>query len=84
MRLPAISYSACALVFGLALAAPASAYAYTHPSHVDRHGQHHATQAKVPLTNMTAFVAPTPANAVRETDGLSRNADDCNDGCIDH
>jgi len=87
MRLSNITYSACALAFGFALTMPGSAYAYVHSAHVYRHVQHHPTQAKISLKNMTALVAPitiAPANIVKETDGLSRNADDCNDGCIDH
>jgi hypothetical protein len=87
MRLFNITYPACALAFGFALTLPGSAYAYVHSAHVSRHVQHHATQAKISLKNMTALAAPrtiSPANIVKETDGLSRNADDCNDGCIDH
>ena len=43
---------------------------------------HRATFAKA-----TALAAPSPVpskRAPRETDGLSRNGDDCNYGCIDH
>ena len=84
MRLSNITYSACALAFGFTLTVPSSAYAYVHSAHAYRHVQHHATQAKISLKNMTALVAISPVNIVKETDGLSRNADDCNDGCIDH
>jgi hypothetical protein len=89
MRLSNITYSACVLAFGFALTMPGSAYAYVNSAHVYRHVQHHATQAKVSPKNVTALAlaAPrtiSPANKVKETDGLSRNGDDCNDGCIDH
>jgi hypothetical protein len=42
---------------------------------------HRATFAKA-----TALAAPSPvpSKPARETDGLSRNDDDCNYGCIDH
>ena len=86
MRLSNITYSTCALAFGFALTVPGSAYAYVHSAHVYRHVQHHATQAKISpkATALAAARTTSPANTVKETDGLSRNADDCNVGCIDH
>jgi hypothetical protein len=87
MRLSNITYSACALAFGFALAVPGSAYAYVHSAHVYRHGQHHATQAEISQKKVTALVALrtiSPPSIFKETDGLSRRDDDCNDGCIDH
>jgi hypothetical protein len=85
MRLSNIAYAACALAFGFALATPIPAYAqvgaqltYMHRAHV-----HHLMA--IPRT-ATALM-PASATAVRapETDGLSRNADDCAKfGCIDH
>jgi hypothetical protein len=84
MRLSNITYSACALAFGFALAVPAPAYAYVHSAHVYGH-VHHATQAKIaPTARALAAVRTTSPALTVETDGLSRNSDDCNYGCIDH
>jgi len=88
MRLSNITHTACALAFGFALAVPGSAYAYVHSAHVYRHVRH-ATQAEIsPKATALALVAArttSPANILQETDGLSRNDDDCSKyGCIDH
>jgi hypothetical protein len=84
MRLSNITCAACALVFGFGLTTPIAAYAqggvqptYKHKAHVDQ-------ITTIPRT--ATALKPAPATAVRapETDGLSRNDDDCNYGCIDH
>jgi len=84
MRLSNIAYAACALAFGFVLTRPIPAFAQVgaQPSHKHEAHVHHFMA--IPRT-ATALV-PAPATAVRipETDGLSRNADDCNMGCIDH
>jgi hypothetical protein len=43
---------------------------------------HKATLAKANALAAPSLVSSKPA--LRETDGLSRNDDDCNYGCIDH
>jgi hypothetical protein len=83
LRVPNITYAACTVAFSFVLAVPGPAYAYAHSAHVYRH-VHHATQAKNSPKNVTALLAISPAKIIKETDGLSRNSDDCNDGCIDH
>ena len=84
MKLSNIAYAACALAFGFALTTPISVYAqvgaqptYKHKAHVD-----HITA----IPSAATALMPAPATAVRapETDGLSRNDDDCKFGCIDH
>ena len=85
MRLSNTAYAVCALAFGLALIAPIPAYAqvgaqptYKHKAHV-----HHLTA--IPQTATALMPALATAVRVPETDGLSRNADDCaRFGCIDH
>jgi hypothetical protein len=85
MRLSNIAHAACALAFGFALATPIPAHAQVgaQPSHKHNAHVHHVMAI---LRTATALM-PTPATAVRvlETDGLSRNDDDCvKFGCIDH
>ena len=85
MRLSNITHAACALAFGFALTTPILAFAQVgaHPIHKHKAHLHHFMA--IPRT-ATALM-PAPATAVRlpETDGLSRNADDCaRFGCIDH
>jgi hypothetical protein len=85
MRLSNITYAACALAFKFALATPIPAYAQVGAQPTYKHKAHVHHLMAIPRT-ATALV-PAPATAVRapETDGLSRNADDCaRFGCIDH
>ena len=85
MRLSNITYAACALAFGFALTTPIPAYAQVGAQPTHKHKAHVDHFTAIPRT-ATALM-PTPATAVRvpETDGLSRNADDCaRFGCIDH
>ena len=85
MRLSNITDAACALAFGFALTTPLPAYAQVgaQPSHkLKGHVRHFMA---IPRT-ATALM-PASATVVRalETDGLSRNDDDCaRFGCIDH
>ena len=73
------------IALGVATAAPVmSALADTAglPTSGHRTIHHRATFAKA-----TALAAPSPVPSTegsREIDGLSRNGDDCNYGCIDH
>jgi hypothetical protein len=80
-----LTYTVCALAFGFALAAPASAYAHGQSRPVYGHA-HHATQAEISpkATALAPAWTMSPAGVVTETDGLSRNLDDCNHGCIDN
>jgi hypothetical protein len=85
MRLSNIAYAACALALGFALATPIPACAEVgaQPSHKHKAHVRHLTA----IPRSATALMPAPATAVRapETDGLSRNADDCaRFGCIDH
>jgi len=85
MRLSNIPYAACALAFGFALTMPIPAYAQVgaQPSHKHKAHVHHFMA--IPQTATALMPAPVTAVRVPETDGLSRNADDCaRFGCIDH
>jgi hypothetical protein len=84
MRLSNITCTACALAFGFALTTPIPVYAqvgaqpsYKHKAHVDYF-------RAIPWTATALMPAPATAVRVPETDGLSRNDDDCRFGCIDH
>jgi hypothetical protein len=77
-----------ALILSIALGVAAAAPVMSDPldtagpptsGHLRIH--HRATFAKA-----TALAAPStdPSKGAREADGLSRNDDDCNHGCIDH
>ena len=85
MRLSNIIHAACALAFGFALTTPIPVYAQFGAQPSYKHKAHVRHFMAIPRT-ATALM-PAPATAVRapETDGLSRNADDCvKYGCIDH
>jgi hypothetical protein len=46
---------------------------------------HRTIQHRATFNNATALAPSLPVpSGWRETDGLSRNDDDCNYGCIDH
>jgi hypothetical protein len=74
------------LALGLALAAPAAANPLDKGS--ERVSDSRTVHHKANFANATALwpvSAVTMSQAVtRETDGLSRNDEDCNSGCIDH
>ena len=85
MRIVSAFASMAALAFGLALAAPASAIAGdgAHPFHKHAIQMHRVAY----FSNATALApAPAfvPAAAVRDSDGLSRDREDCDMGCIDN
>jgi hypothetical protein len=73
-----------ALSLGVALAAPISALAAdgAHPFHKHAVQPHRVAHAGA-LPSATALVPTLPAPA-NDADGLSRNSEDCNRGCIDH
>ena len=84
MRLSNIAYAACALAFGFALTTPILAFAQVGPQPSHKHRAQHHFMA-IPGTATALMPAPATAVRVPETDGLSRNADDCaRFGCIDH
>jgi hypothetical protein len=84
-----LTLTSAALAFCFALAPPLSAYAFepgAAAAHEQTRGTHHPARVKI-LPNATALApawAMSSAGRVHETDGLSRNDDDCNYGCIDH
>jgi hypothetical protein len=78
-----LKFRSLTFVISLAALVAASASAGAQPTY--KHKAHANQFASVPTT-ATALV-PSPAAAVRthQTDGLSRDADDCvKYGCIDH
>jgi hypothetical protein len=77
-----IKFRSLTSVISLVALVMAAASAEAQPTH--KHKTHVEHFTAIPWT-ATALV-PAPAAAVRthETDGLSRNTDDCNYGCIDN
>jgi hypothetical protein len=86
MRTVSILASVVALSFGVALAAPTSALAAdgAHPLH--KHAiQAHRVAYPGLSSNATALASVVvSAVPINDADGLSRNSEDCNKGCIDH
>ena len=84
MILSNIAYTACALAFGFVLTAPIPAYAQVGAQPTYNHKARVRHLMAIPRT--ATALAPASSTAVRvpETDGLSRNDDDCRFGCIDH
>jgi hypothetical protein len=82
MRTVSILAQVVALSFGVALAAPVSALAAdgSHSFHKHAIQVRHVAYAGF-SSNATALV---PAVLINDSDGLSRNSEDCNKGCIDH
>jgi hypothetical protein len=72
------------LTLGFILAIPLFAIpAHSAPVHKTGHQPAHDRVADFAKAN--ALVSPAaPVARSRETDGLSRNDEDCNMGCIDH
>ena len=72
-------------IIGIALAVPLA----THPTDsAVAPGQNHRPTHHKAMTGETTVLAPSPGNVRSSTrirvDGLSRNDDDCNMGCLDH
>jgi hypothetical protein len=85
MRLSNITHAACALVFVFALTTPIPAYAQVGAQPSQRHEAHVHHFLAIPQTATALMPAPATAVRIPETDGLSRNADDCaRFGCVDH
>jgi hypothetical protein len=83
MRSSYFTSTACAVVSCVAFAIPVSCYAYDTSAHVYKHSRH-ATQTEISpkATALVPVWTTSPADA--DTNGLSRNRDDCNRGCIDN
>ena len=82
------TFTISALIFGVALCAPVGVYASDGAAPMQKHHAHHRV-AYLQLPLSATALAPTPvlvpAAPAQETDGLSRNPDDCMRwGCIDH
>jgi hypothetical protein len=84
VRLSNITYAACALAFGFALTTPIAAYAQVGAQPTYKHKAHVHHFMAIPRTATALMPAPATAVRVPETDGLSRDSDDCNFSCIDH
>ena len=84
-----LTLTSAALALCFALPAPVPAYAFDASSaavHEQTRGMRYPARAKI-SPNATALApawAMSSAGRVHETDGLSRDDDDCNYGCIDH
>jgi hypothetical protein len=84
-----LRFTSAALAFCFALAAPISAYAFGGGSaavYEQTRDVRHVAHADL-SPNATALApasAMISAGRVKETDGLSRNLDDCIYGCIDN
>jgi len=88
-----------AVAFAVVLAVPAIAGEPANSGMIDHHHAyrhaHRAAHSEAILPRLTARVPPAPAalilfqavgpypNGQRNKDGLSRDIDDCNEGCID-
>ena len=84
-----LRFTSAALAFCFALAAPVLASAFEDGSAaVYKHARHVRHAAGMEISPSATALAPTwamfSAGRVKETDGLSRNPDDCNYGCIDN
>jgi hypothetical protein len=73
-----LTYRSMTFVASLAVLVVTSASAQ--PTH--RHKAHTDRFAPIPWT--ATALAPAATARIHETDGLSRNPDDCNFGCIDN
>jgi hypothetical protein len=82
MRIVSTLAPMVAVAFGVALLAPVSALASDSVHPYPKHAIHQA--AYVGVSSTATALAPAPVVPTRETNGLSRNSDDCNRGCIDH
>ena len=78
-----------ALILSIALGVAAAAPVMSDP--LDTAGVptsgHRTIHHRATFAKATALAAPSPVPSTegsREIDGLSRNGDDCNYGCIDH
>jgi hypothetical protein len=87
MRIVSTFASMVALTFGLALAAPASVFAGDGAHPLDKHATEMHRVAYAGLSSHATALARVvaPALPATETDGLTRNLDDCvKYGCIDN
>jgi len=85
MRRTILVCSALVMTFGLALSVPGYANATdgaAGPKHAT-HAYHVAHRQAIPASAEALAPLPRPVHQ-RETDGLSRNVEDCNMGCVDN
>jgi hypothetical protein len=75
------SLTITAIALAVTLCSPVAVYANDSPTTVLKgHAYHRLAHAVIPK-NATALA---PVVRERETDGLSRDREDCNNGCIDN
>jgi hypothetical protein len=84
-------FTTLALAMGVALATPVEAHAFDDMTPIQKHKIHlrHVpasfSPAATALARATAILPAIPAaGGVSNSDGLSRNRDECNLGCIDN
>ncbi len=85
------TFTISVLILGVSLCAPVGVYASDRAAPVHKHHAHHRVAylhsvAYTALSPKAVALVPAPVvvPAAPETDGLSRNRDDCNYGCIDN
>ena len=72
------------MVASLAALVAASASAGAQPTYKHKAPVHQFVYMSIPVTATALVPAPVASVRTHETDGLSRNPDDCNYGCIDN
>ncbi len=75
------TFTISALILGVALCAPVGAYASNVPAPIHKHHAHHQVVYLAMTPNATAL-APALKPVDDDSDGLTRNIDECNRGCI--
>ncbi len=75
------TFTISAIIIGIALCVPLRAYASDRPAPVHKHHAHHQVVYLAIAPNATAL-APALKPVDDDLDGLTRNIDECNRGCI--
>jgi hypothetical protein len=75
-------FTTLALALGVALCAPVGAFASNSVTPTHRHHAVHQVVYVAISPKATAFVPVAPKQVDDDSDGLSRNVEDCNRGCI--
>jgi hypothetical protein len=73
--------TSAAFVLAFSVCAPAAVYANDSAQQMSKHHVYHRVQSAIPST--ATALSPTLLRAPN-SDGLSRNHEDCNRGCIDN
>ncbi len=86
MKLSAMKVVTVGLACCFVLAAPLPVYSHDVAPAGNKHSAHVHQVARATISANATALAPValPRAPARETDGLSRDSDDCNMGCIDH